>query len=217
MTTALLRVQAFEQPAMQSLSRGAIFAYDDPNGYDFQAMSVRIAAELPAGTPSVLIGRSDTDAANLLMTELNTGKYIVNYAGHGLVGAWAVTAFFGNGSVPMMRNNDKLSIFTMLTCLNGYFINPTSPTSLAENLANAQWTDSGNVTYQTGGIAVWASTGLTTPDVQEMMATRFYNRIGAGTIPRLGDLVRDAKGVLVGGEDVRNSWVLLGDPMLKVR
>jgi hypothetical protein len=217
MATALARVQLFEQPAMQALSRGALFAYDDPNGYDFQAMSERIAAELPVGTPAVMIGRSDTDAANVLLTELNTGKYIVNYSGHGTVGVWAVTSFFGNGSVPIMRNNDKLSIFTMLTCLNGYFINPTNPTSLAENLSNAQWTDSGSITYQTGGIAVWASTGLTTPDVQEMMATRFYNRIGAGTIPRLGDLVRDAKGVLVGGEDVRNSWVLIGDPMLKVR
>jgi hypothetical protein len=217
MATALARVQAFEQPAMQSLSRGALFAYDDPNGYDFQAMSMRIRDELPPGTPAVLIGRSDPNAASSVLTELNTGKYIVNYSGHGTVGVWAVTTFFGNGTVPMMRNNDQLTIFTMLTCLNGYFINPTNPTSLAENLANAQWTDSGNVTYQTGGIAVWASTGLTTPDVQEMMATRFYNRIGAGTIPRLGDLVRDAKGVLVGGEDVRNSWVLIGDPMLKVR
>jgi hypothetical protein len=217
MATALLRVQGFEQPAMQSLSRGALFAYDDPNGYDFQAMSDRISAELPVGTPVTMVWRNDPDAANVLLAHLNTGKYIVNYSGHGTVGVWAVPTFFGNGTVALMRNNDRLSIFTMLTCLNGYFINPTSPTSLAENLASAQWTDSSLVTYQTGGIAVWASTGLTTPDMQEMMATRFYNRIGGGTIPRLGDLVRDAKGVLVGGEDVRSSWVLIGDPMLKVR
>jgi hypothetical protein len=49
------------------------------------------------------------------------------------------------------------------------------------------------------------------------MATRFYDKIGEGTIPRVGDLVRDAKGALVGGADLRNSWALLGDPMLKVR
>lgn len=217
MATALHRVQLFEQPGMQSLNRGALFAYDDPNGYDFQAMSERIADELPAGTPMVMVGRSDANAQTVLLNHLNLGKYTVNYAGHGTVGVWAVTTFFGNGAVPMLRNNDSLSIFTMLTCLNGYFINPTNPTSLAENLANAQWTDSGNVTYQTGGVAVWASTGLTTPNVQETMAIRFYNRIGGGTIPRLGDLVRDAKSVLVGGEDVRSSWVLIGDPMLKVR
>lgn len=215
--TALARVQLFEQPLMQSLDRGALFAYDDPIGFDFQAMSQRVAAQLPQGTPLVFVGRSDPDARNVLIAHLNTGKYIANYSGHGTVGVWATSAFFGNSDVPLLRNNDKLTIFTMLTCLNGYFINPTSPVSLAENLTAAQWTDSSLVTYQTGGIAVWASTGLTTPDDQEIMATRFYNRVGAGTIPRLGDLVRDAKGVLVGGQDVRASWVLIGDPLLKVR
>jgi hypothetical protein len=108
----------------------------------------------------------------------------------------------------------------MLTCLNGYFINPTSPVSLAENLVDAEWTDMSGpvpVRHDTGAITVWASTGLTTPDVQEIMATRFYLKLGEGSIPRMGDLVRDAKGVLIGGEDVRNSWVLIGDPMLKVR
>jgi hypothetical protein len=33
---------------------------------------------------------------------------------------------------------------------------------------------------------------------------------------RLGDLVLDAKSVVSGGSDVRLSWTLLGDPMLKV-
>lgn len=215
--TALARVQGFEQPSMQTLSRGALFAYDDPLGYDFDAMSHRIAEQLPQGTPLIFVGRSDTDAANVLWNHLNGGKYSANYSGHGTVGNWAVASFFGNGSVPLLRNNDSLTIFTMLTCLNGYFINPTSPVSLAENLTAAQWTDAGSVTHQTGAIAAWASTGLTTPDVQETMAIRFYNRLGSGSIPRMGDLVRDAKSVLAAGEDVRSSWVLLGDPMLKVR
>lgn len=218
--TALARVQNYEQPSFQTLSRGALFAYDDPIGFDFQAMSERIAAQLPQGTPIVYVGRSDPNAAAVLLNYLNSGKYTANYAGHGTVGNWAVATFFGNTSVPLLRNNDNLTIFTMLTCLNGYFINPTSPVSLAENLMSAQWTDTGSVTHQTGGIAVWASTGLTTPDVQEEMATRFYFKIGSNTPPvltRMGDLVRDAKGILVAGEDVRSSWVLIGDPMLQVR
>ncbi|MBL8066779.1 MAG: hypothetical protein JNM34_13160, partial [Chthonomonadaceae bacterium] len=68
-----------------------------------------------------------------------------------------------------------------------------------------------------GGVAAWASTGLTTPDVQEVMAQRFYNQLGAGNIPRMGDLIRDAKSTIPGGIDVRLSWTLIGDPMLKVR
>jgi hypothetical protein len=95
----------------------------------------------------------------------------------------------------------------MLTCLNGYFILPTT-NSLAENLLH---------TTNGGAVAAWASAGKTTPDIQELMATRFFLKLGEGQIPRLGDLIRDAKSVIPGGSDVRLSWNLLGDPMLKVR
>lgn len=221
MTKALNRVMTFEVPAMQSLSRGAVFASDLPNGFDFEAMSIRLGNQLPPGTPITYVNRGQANASATLLSSLNAGPYIVNYAGHGTVGVWAVGTFFGNSTVPELRNNEALSIYTLLTCLNGYFINPTSPVSLAENLMDSEWTDpNGPVRHDTGAIAVWASTGLTTPDVQEVMATRFYNKIGSTTPPvltRMGDLVRDAKSVLIGGEDVRNSWVLLGDPVLQVR
>jgi hypothetical protein len=49
------------------------------------------------------------------------------------------------------------------------------------------------------------------------MGVRFYNQVGAGQLTRLGDLVVDAKSVLIAGRDVRLSWVLIGDPMLKMR
>jgi hypothetical protein len=66
-------------------------------------------------------------------------------------------------------------------------------------------------------VIAWASTGRTTADVQEVMAIRFYQKIAEGSIPRVGDLIRDSKTVLPGGSDVRYSWALLGDPMTKVR
>jgi hypothetical protein len=49
------------------------------------------------------------------------------------------------------------------------------------------------------------------------MAKKFYQDIG--TMPatsRLGDLIKDAKTHVTGGTDVRLSWVLLGDPMLRM-
>ena len=95
----------------------------------------------------------------------------------------------------------------MLTCLNGFFINLTND-SLAEALIKGE---------NGGAVAAWASTGLTTPDVQEIMAARFFYQVATGTIPRMGDLVKDAKTVIPGGSDVRLSWALIGDPMLKVR
>lgn len=206
-TNALAKVVAFEQPAMQSFSRGAVFAFDEPNGYDFGAMSARIRAKLPADMPTTMVDRLAPGSQTTLINAINTGPYIVNYSGHGTTGAWFGTGFFWNGNVAQLTNANSQSIFTMLTCLNGYFMNLTNK-SLAEVLVEAT---------NGGAVASWASTGKTTADVQEIMATRFYEQLNAGNITRMGDLIKDAKTVIPGGGDVRLSWALLGDPMLKVR
>ncbi len=205
-TLALNKVSAFEQTVgTQGLTRGAIFASDLPDGYDFEGASVRLRAQLPSNIPSVMINRGQTNARTLLLNEINSGKFIVNYTGHGNTNVWGSPSFFGNADAATLTNSN-LSIFTMLTCLNGYFIGSTD--SLSETLLKRQ---------NGGAVADWSSTGLTTPDIQEIMATRFFNQLGAGNITRLGDLIKDAKTTLNSGRDVRLSWVLLGDPTLKVK
>ena len=199
------KTTSFETPGMSSLSRGSLFAYDEPKGYDFQVMSQNIRNKLPQSMPSTMVDRMATGSATTLLNGLNTGKYIVNYAGHGASGVWQNAGFFGLTQAQTITNTP--SIFTMLTCYNGLFIRPNAD-SLSERLQNSP----------TGGSVVsWASTTETTPDVQSVMAERFYEQLGLGNITRIGDLVRDAKIVVPGGSNVRFSWVLLGDPMLKVR
>lgn len=137
---------------------------------------------------------------------MNSGKYVVNWAGHGLTGTWGSADFFNLFMAPQLTNTNNLSIFTMLTCNNGQFQN-TFNESLAEALLKANG----------GAVAAWASSGKTTPDVQEFMALRFYQQIGLGNITRLGDLIRDAKLNVTGATDARLTFLLIGDPMLKVR
>lgn len=223
-TNALAKVMRFETPTMQNLNRGAVFACDVPNGYDFCGMNQALMAQIP-NMPSVLVRRGLAPPANEfeldpigqpnLINAINstTGKYVVNYAGHGVVSSWVNQDFFGTfnfigaAGFPQVNNVNKESIFTMLTCLNGYFIQPNA-TGLAEVALH----------YQNGGaVASWASTGKTTPDVQLVLALRFYSQLSAGNITRIGDLIRDAKTQVPGNSDVRLSWALLGDPMLKVR
>ena len=206
-TNAMNKTIAFEQTVgTQNLSRGVLFAYDNPIGYDFQMMSQHMQAQLPQGTTSVLVARNDANPNPTLIAEQNNGRYLVNYNGHGTTGAWANANNFSTDHVFMLTNINNLSVYTMLTCLNGYFVGTRS--SMAETLLNSQ---------AGGAVAAWASTGETTPDIQETMGVRFYSQIGAGQITRLGDLIRDAKTVITGGRDVRESWVLIGDPMLKMR
>lgn len=211
-----------------SLNRGALFAYDLPNGYDFESMSNRVMSKLPASMPKTSIGRSSptaqTDIVNAVndldggTSELpgpNAGQFVLNYTGHGSAAAWENLNFFsvcnvlGNGcspARPQLTNEKFPSLIVALTCLNGYFMGNVN--TFAEAMTNA---NSG------GAVAVWASTGLTTPDVQEILGNRFYTVLGEGTVPRMGDLIADAKAQVPAGADVRLSWALLGDPMLKVR
>ncbi len=221
-TNALAKVMAFETPAMQNINRGAIFAYDVPNGYDFNAMSHILAAELPVGVPKTFVSRglpppnemiADPAAQGLLVGAVNGGKYLVNFSGHGTTGAWVNTGFFsvqnfnGAAGFPQVSNASAQSLWVMLTCLNGYFMNPFND-SLSEVMLKST---------NGGSVANWASTGKTTPDIQLVMGQRFFNKIGGGTVPRIGDLIMDAKTTIPGGSDVRLSWALMGDPMLKVR
>lgn len=206
-TAVFNKTQNWETNFVNSLSRGALFAHDRPDGYDFEGLNRELRAQLPADMPATFVHRDEPNAQANLVAAMNTGKYIVNYSGHGSAGVWAASTFFGNSTVSQLNNVNNESIYTMLTCLNGYFILPTT-NSIAENLLHST---------NGGAVAAWASTGSTTPDIQRLMGLRFYSKINEGQIQRLGDLIRDAKTVIPGGTDVRLSWALLGDPMLKVR
>lgn len=205
---ALGKVQLFEQTISTAPARGSLCASDLPNGYDFAGLCNRVQNELPASIPTMTINRASPTAKTDLINAMNTGKYIVNYSGHGSTGAWVNSTFFASTDVPSLTNANNLSMYTMLTCLNGYFIRPVDD-SLSEVLLKAT---------NGGAVAVWSSSGSTTPDVQEVMAKRFFNQLGNNpSMIRLGDLIRDAKANLVGGTDVRRSWGLLGDPTLKMK
>jgi len=205
-TLALNKISGFEQTVGQGFNRGILFASDLPDGYDFEALSLRLSSQLPASIPRVMINRGQTNSNALLLAEMNAGKYLVNYSGHGSTAAWATNSFFTGAQASQLTNSNNQSIFTMLTCLNGYFVAQTD--SLSESLMKNP---------NGGAVATWASTGLTTPGVQELLATRFFSQIGTSNMTRIGDLIKDAKTAVNAGRDVRLSWVLLGDPMLKVR
>jgi hypothetical protein len=216
-TSALNKVVGFETPVNQSLGRGVVLAYDLPNDYDFEAMSRSIGFQMPEGTPVTYVSRGmpppnqntiDPNAQSNLINALNTGPILANYSGHGSAGLWASSGFFGGSNVQQLTNANNPTIYTMLTCYNGYFLRPRAgDESIAEALLQAQGG---------GAAATWASSTETAPAFQGVMGERFYHTAGIGDIKRLGDLIRDAK-TPIAGSDVGYSWVLLGDPALQLR
>lgn len=207
----LSKVQSFEAGVAGNLGleeRGTVLAYDEPNGWDFADVSQRVANKTPAGTPNVLVDRLAAGARTTLLNALNAGPFVANYSGHGNLSAWySATTFFGRNDAIAMTNSNRLTLFTMVTCLNGMF-HTFESASLAEAL-----TENPNG----GAVASWASTGKTFPDVQDKMINRFFLKLADRSLPRLGDLANDAKRSFWGSPDVKLSWVIIGDPMLKVR
>ncbi len=205
--STLVKTIAFEQGLSQAFSRGALFPSDLPDGYDFEQMNNRLINELPSTIPVTTVNRSASDARERVLSGFNSGVYLVNYSGHGTFTAWAGNLFSRNDVSSLTNTNDRLIIVNTLTCLNGYFIE-SSQESLAEALVNK---------LEGGAVASWASSALTTPDVQEIMAKRFYQNLRIGSYERIGDMIRDAKTVISSGRDVRLSWTLLGDPALRIK
>lgn len=127
---------------------------------------------------------------------------VTSYVGHGSVELWAVG--FDGHSAAALRNGSKLPIVAAMTCLNGYF-HDLYTTSLAESLL---------LNPDGGAVAVWASSALTEPDPQTVAAGELYRQLFAGA--RLGDAVLKAKAATT-DRDVRNSWILFGDPSMTLK
>jgi hypothetical protein len=178
---------------------------DANDGYDFEAASARLGALIPPTVNVTRVNRGQTDlpaARAQFFAALGRGQRVVNYIGHGSLDRW-------RGDLLAATDAEKLtnqpSLFVMMTCLNGYFQNAGGD-SLAESLMKADG----------GAIAVWASSAMTQPEAQALMNQRLYQLLFAEPQPRLGKLLREAKAA-IGDADVRRSWILLGDPTMRLK
>jgi hypothetical protein len=97
----------------------------------------------------------------------------------------------------------------MMTCLNGYF-QDAALESLAESLMK---------TERGGAVAVWASSGMTTPPEQSILNQQMFRLVldsaSSGSLT-LGEATVKAKSG-VSDIDIRRTWILFGDPTMKLR
>jgi hypothetical protein len=128
----------------------------------------------------------------------------VNFFGHGSVGIWTAGSILNVKAASELSNN-RLSLFVMMTCLNGFFHDPTFG-SLGEAL----------LTNPSGGaVAVWSSTGETVPTDQIAMDQKALSLLFDKPETTLGDAMVQAK-ASVKDMDVRRTWVLFGDPTMRL-
>jgi hypothetical protein len=93
-----------------------------------------------------------------------------------------------------------------MTCLNGFFQDPYSE-SLAETFLKAE---------RGGAIAVWTSSGLTDPVGQVPMNRELVRLLFNGQGLTIGEAVMGAKQAVT-NLDIRRTWILFGDPLIRLR
>jgi hypothetical protein len=187
-------------------SSGVLLVTDE--GSNFEDVSHWIKSALPAGLDIREVSRNGTDpetARSNFLQAMSSGQRVVNYVGHGSVDFWRGDLLTGDDAVSL-GNTDRPSFFVMMTCLNGYFQDPAVD-SLAESLV-----ESG----RGGVVAAWASSGMTETQDQAPMDGGMFGSIFSGPPQALGDLTVQAKRSVT-DLDVRRTWILFGDPSMKLK
>jgi len=193
---------------------GALVVADFAGEYDFEAASQAVEHNLPAGTPVQEIFRSrmdDVTANRAIIDAINRGPKLVNYAGHGSAGVWR-GSLLTNDSIPLLTNQQALPVVISMTCLNGLFNDPRS-NSLGESL----------LLWERGGaVAVWASSAQTVAGAQELVNQEMVRQLFSAGITKgsqrltIGEAIMRAKAI-ADNAAVIQSWVLFGDPLLRLR
>jgi len=190
-------------------AESVILVSDINDGFDFEGASRQLRDLLPPQIRADQINRGSMDAQTakqLLIEGINKGAKVVNYVGHGSVDLWRGN-LLTNEDAGQLSNTEHLPVFVMMTCLNGYFVDPATG-SLAESLMRVE---------RAGAVAVWASSGMTLPHEQAEMNQQLYRLVFApGSNTTLGQATRGAK-ASIADVDIRRTWILFGDPTMKLR
>ena len=188
-------------------ANSVLLTSDLDDGHNFAANAAALRTLLPGGMQVQEVVRGTSDDATVksqILEAINQGKTIVNYDGHGSVNQWRGN-ILTNGDAASLTNSQKLAFFVMMTCLNGYFDDPVLD-SLAESLLKASG----------GAAAVWASAAQCEPGAQEALNQELYRLLFSGSAITVGEAAARAKQVVT-DPDVRRSWILFGDPAMRLK
>ena len=199
------KILAFKLPATP---RSSLFVSDrTTEGENFKALSEQLARTLPALMPKQFINRNDGAPDKLrsqIVSTVNlTAPLVVNWLGHGSTQVWTGDGLLRAEDAAALTN-PTASLFVMTSCLNGFFTDPQQ-----QSLGEAVLT-----TAPGGAFAVIASSGLNQPAPQNVFNLTLYQGLFSQGLT-LGEAMTAARAAAADA-DVRNTYVLFGDPTMRV-
>ncbi len=188
--------------------RDSLFVSDRTvDGVNFKALSEELARQLPALMTKQFANRNDGAPEQVRAQIINsinlTKPLVVNWLGHGSTQVWTGDGLLRTQDAAALTNA-ATSLFVMTTCLNGYFTDQQQ-----QSLSEAVLLDTPG-----GAFAVVSSSGLNFPGPQRVFNLTLYQGLfGSGLT--LGEALTAARAA-VNDQDVRNTYVLFGDPTMRV-
>jgi uncharacterized repeat protein (TIGR01451 family) len=179
---------------------------DAPNGYPFERAANQLAAAIPSAytVDRITVGTTPSPESAIL-NAFSRGSVLTNYIGHGSTELWS-TGVFSSSAASTLTNGNRLPFVVAMNCLNGYFHDLFSE-SISEALMN---------NANGGAIGVWASSALSGTAGQLDVNLMFNRSVFGATPMTVGDAAILAKQATANG-DVRRTWLLFGDPTLKLK
>jgi uncharacterized repeat protein (TIGR01451 family) len=186
----------------------ALVIADQNVGVDFSAEANSVSLTLPPSltTTKILADGSDpATASQQIIAAINAGALLVNYTGHGSEQQWSFSDLLDNTSAAALTNGNRLPVFLLMDCLNGFF-HDVYEESLSSALLFAP---------NGGAVGVWASSGFTTAPPQASMDQALLMTLSANPSQTIGRAIITAKAGIL-DPDVRRTWNFFGDPAMRI-
>jgi hypothetical protein len=187
----------------------ALLVADVNDTENFTQDSEIVKAQLPSSlqvTDIFATTMSADTARQDIITAINSGQLLVNYAGHGSEQQWSGEDLFDNTAATALTNGSSLPVFLIMDCLNGFF-QDVYEEPLAVTLMLAP---------NGGAVAVLASSGLNQPPPQTTLDKLIVQNAMHPSYPALGDAILQAKSAIT-DIGVRQTYNLLGDPAMQIK
>jgi hypothetical protein len=135
-----------------------------------------------------------------ILANLNNGRALLNYYGHGSLDQWSAGNIFNTNLVSQVNNAGREAFVTAITCFNGDY--SWGSTSLVTALV---------LKASGGAIGGLSGTAISNPSGQHQLNEAFYNAVLRGQ--PVGDALREGYAATA-DPDVILQFQLIGDPAL---
>lgn len=183
---------------------------------DLIGFTYTMVAELYDGTQGGEDLPGNPNSASVA-TEVNAGRSIINYVGHGSQTSWGTTGF-SNSGVNALTNNNMWPYIFSVACVNGEFMNATC-------FAEA-WLRASNSNGPTGAVATlmatinqsWNPPMEGQDEMDDILVEsyddnikRTFGGVSINGCAKMNDTYGSA------GYEMTDTWLIFGDPSLMLR